>query len=161
MKSRNQKEANIYWLLAVKANTQNEEHPVWSALSFQLWIRWCTSNCRNVSIRIECFCLSRTSWFCSVANSVLIICSLSWMAGSLTPSSRSRCLSFSVEMVTLSTGAINSLLEIRGNMSFTACKASTHATRSSRDSPLKWTLFVPVNTENLFSSDLLSRIVET
>ena len=66
-----------------------------------------------------------------------------------------------VEMATLSTGAISSLLEMRGNISFTACRASIHATRSSRVSALKWSLLVPVKMENLLSSDLLSRIVET
>jgi len=114
-----------------------------------------------VSIRATCFCLSSRSWFCSAAYSFLIICSLSRMASSLTPSSISRSRSFSVETATLSTGAISSLLDMRGNISFTACKASIHATRSSGVSALKWSVLVPVKTENLLSSDLLSRIVET
>lgn len=123
--------------------------------------RFLTSNCRNVSMMSHCFCLSSISWFCTAENSLLMICSLSCIAASLTPSSISRCLSFSVETVTLSIEAINSLLDILGNKSFTACKASIHANLSSRVSALKCSLFVPVKIENLLSSDLLSRILET
>ena len=152
---------DFYALVVVLVGKKNEEE-FWIRLawSFQYFIT-CTSNCRRVSMRSHCFCLSNTSWVCSAENSLLIICSLSWMAASLTPSSKSRCLSFSVDTVTLLMGAISSLLDIRGNMSFTACNASIHVIRSSRVSALRWSLFVPVKIENLLSSDLLSRIEET
>lgn len=121
----------------------------------------CTSKCRSVSISCHCFCLSNKSWFCNAANSVFIIFSVSWMAVSLTPSERSRCLILSVDTDRKSIGAMSSLLDILGNNSFTACNASIHATRSSRVSARKWSLFVPVKMENLLSSDRLSRIEET
>lgn len=120
-----------------------------------------TSNCRRVSISMDCFCRRRINWFCKAENSVLIICSQSKMAVSLTLSSCSRCLSFSVETAIPSTDAISSLFDIRGNISFTASKASTHVALSSRVSALKCSLFVPVNIENLLSSDLLSLMEET
>lgn len=130
--------------------------------------KWCflqvmlgTSNCLKVSISIRCFCLSSISWFCKDANSFLIISSLSWIADSLTPSFISCCLNLSVETATSSTGAINSLLDILGNISFTACNASIHAILSSLVSALRCSLFVPVKIENLLSSDLLSRMDET
>ena len=89
--------------------------------------------------------------------------SLSWMAASLTPSSKSRCLNFSVDNATFwAAGAMSSALDTRGNMSFTAFNASTHAALSSLLSALKCSLFfVPVYTENLLSSDLLSPIEHT
>ena len=139
---------------------QEVEFRIPMAFSFVLFIT-CTSSWRSVSMRSHCFCLRSTIWFCSAANSVLMICSPSCITSSLTPSSWSRCLSFSVETATLSKGAISSLLDIRGNISFTACNASIHAKRSSRVSALKCSLFVPVNIENLLSSDLLSRIDDT
>lgn len=143
----------------VEAETEEE---FWIRLAWSfLYFIICTSKWRRLSMRRRCFCFKATSRFCSVANSLLMICSLSWMATSLTRSSNSRCLSFSVDTVTLSKGAISSLLDIRGNMSFTACNASIHVIRSSRVSALRCSLFVPVKIENLLSSDLLSRIVET
>jgi len=133
---------------------------IWMPFLFPLF-NTCTSKWRSVSMRSHCFCLSSTIWLCSAANSLLMICSLSSINSSLTPSSWSRCLSFSVETTTLSKGPISSLLDIRGNISFTACNASIHAKRSSRVSALRCSLFVPVNIENLLSSDLLSRIEDT
>nr|GLL44482.1 Os12g0285650 [Ipomoea trifida] len=83
------------------------------------------------------------------------------MAASLTCSSIRRFRNFSVETEMLSKGAINSLLESLGNISFTVCSASVQAILSSLVSALKCSLFVPVKIENLLSSDLLSRIDET
>nr|GMD76187.1 Os12g0285650 [Ipomoea batatas] len=83
------------------------------------------------------------------------------MAASLTRSSIRRFRNFSVETEMLSKGAINSLLESLGNISFTVCSASVQAILSSLVSALKCSLFVPVKIENLLSSDLLSRIDET
>nr|GMD74685.1 Os12g0285650 [Ipomoea batatas] len=80
---------------------------------------------------------------------------------SLTCSSIRRFRNFSVETEMLSKGAINSLLESLGNISFTVCSASVQAILSSLVSALKCSLFVPVKIENLLSSDLLSRIDET
>lgn len=128
---------------------------------FFLLVILCTSKCRSVSTISQCFCRTRISWLCRYANSFLIICSLSWIASSLTPSSNRRFRNFSVETVTLSIGDNSSVLDIRGNMPFTACNASSHCWRSSRVSALRCSLLVPVNIENLLSSDLLSRIDET
>lgn len=112
-------------------------------------------------MRNQCFCFKSINWFCSEENSFLMICSLSSIAASFTPSSNNLRLSFSVDTARLSTGAINSLLDILGNMSFIVCNTSTHANLSSLLSALRWSLFVPVKIENLLSSDRLSRIDET
>lgn len=90
-----------------------------------------------------------------------MISSLSSIAASCTPSSISRSLSFSVEITKLSAEAISSLFEIRGNISLTACSASNHAARSSRESARRWSRFVPVKIENRLSSEPLSLIDET
>ena len=111
----------------------------------------------------NCFCLRTTRCFCISNSSLLIMSSLSWMVTSLSPSSKRRCLNFSVEITMLSTaGPISSALDTRGNMSLTAFNASNHDALSSLLSALKCSLFfVPVYTENLLSSDLLSLIEHT
>lgn len=111
----------------------------------------------------NCFCLRTTRCFCISNSSLFIMSSLSWMVASLSPSSKRRCLNFSVETTMLSTaGPISSALDTRGNMSLTAFNASNHDALSSLLSALKCSLFfVPVYTENLLSSDLLSLIEHT
>jgi len=121
-----------------------------------------TSNWRNVSTSRACFCLRTTRWLWRSENSSLIICSLSFIASSLNPSSINLCLNLFVETTTSPPFPVSSpLFGTRGYKSFTACKASIHSTLSSLLPALKCNVFVPVNIENLLSSDLLSLIEET
>lgn len=120
-----------------------------------------TSNSRKLSTSNICFCLRATRWVWRAENSFLMISSASLMTASLRPSSSSLCLNFWVETPSSFIGAINSLLDIRGNMSFTLCNASIHVNLSSLLSALKCNFLVPLNIENRFSSDSLSLMDET